>query len=496
MGRRGPPGGGRRGPGRVPSPLRFQVRRRSRTRCRYRARSCLSQRRPVPAEAAFTLPRGQAGEGLAGGPANEELRCPTPPQPSSRASSCSAATGRCGRSGAAAPGRSGSRGTSRTAWTSRSRSSPGRGRPASRAEREAEAAARLRHPACQRAYGFGRDARHVYIAYEYVPGRTFREALRGGELNDADAIEASAQVLEALAHAHARGIVHRDVKPSNVLLADGKEVSCPACSTSASRRCARRRRSPRRATCRARSRTSRRSGSAGGPTMAAADVWAVGVMLWEALAGRPPVLAQLAARDRAGDRGRRAAARGRAAGPAEAAPRGGRPGARHRPGQAAGRCRLLAATLRLAGRKRRRKTSGPTVPLAVPAVLPRVAPAVLAGLLAGWAAFGDPVLPLGWGLGLGALALGLTLADAQDRARVRPRRSDPAARERGDRSGDPLRARRGRPPRRLVARAAHRRVVRHRSASCSALDARPRPARLPHRSAPRRAARCSARSRC
>src|SRR5204863_1667495 len=92
------------------------------------------------------------------------------------------------------------------------------GKAAARAEREAEAAARLRHPACLRTYGLAHDSRHVYIAYEFVPGQTFREALRARELDDDAAIEACAQVCEGLAHAHAAGILHRDVKPSNVLL--------------------------------------------------------------------------------------------------------------------------------------------------------------------------------------------------------------------------------------------------------------------------------------
>ena len=79
------------------------------------------------------------------------------------------------------------------------------GKAAARAEREVAAAARLRHPACLRAYALERDSRHVYIAYEYVPGRTFREALRAGELPDGAAIEACAQICDALAHAHAPG---------------------------------------------------------------------------------------------------------------------------------------------------------------------------------------------------------------------------------------------------------------------------------------------------
>ncbi len=53
-----------------------------------------------------------------------------------------------------------------------------------RAEREARAASSLRHPRCQRIFALARDPCHVYIAYEYVPGRTMREALRAGELDD------------------------------------------------------------------------------------------------------------------------------------------------------------------------------------------------------------------------------------------------------------------------------------------------------------------------
>src|SRR5919198_81076 len=97
------------------------------------------------------------------------------------------------------------------------------GKAGHRAEREAVVAARRRHERCLRAYACGSDSRHVYIAYEYAPGRTLRDALRGGEVRDAEAVETAAQVLEG--HAHARGVVHRDVKPANVLLADGDEVS-------------------------------------------------------------------------------------------------------------------------------------------------------------------------------------------------------------------------------------------------------------------------------
>ena len=86
---------------------------------------------------------------------------------------------------------------------------PREGKAAARAEREALAARRLRHDRCVRAYDVGHDSSHVYIAYEYVAGRTVREAMRTGELSDRDVVEIAAQVLDALAHAHRTGIVHR-----------------------------------------------------------------------------------------------------------------------------------------------------------------------------------------------------------------------------------------------------------------------------------------------
>src|SRR5919204_5495672 len=81
------------------------------------------------------------------------------------------------------------------------------GKAGHRAEREAAVAARLRHERCLRAYACGHDSRHVYVAYEYAPGRTLRDALRGGELRDREAVEAGAHGLQGLAPPHApRGV--------------------------------------------------------------------------------------------------------------------------------------------------------------------------------------------------------------------------------------------------------------------------------------------------
>ena len=164
---------------------------------------------------------------------------------------------------------------------------PREGKAAHRAEREAEAAARLRHERCLRAYGFGSDSGHVYIAYEYVGGRTLREAMRGGELRDGQAVEAAAQILDGLAHAHSRGIIHRDVKPSNVLLAEDDGISVRLLDFGLAQF--------------DEAETLTAVGDVPGTlayisperlrgeeACAASDVWAVGVLLWEALAAKHP----------------------------------------------------------------------------------------------------------------------------------------------------------------------------------------------------------------
>jgi hypothetical protein len=168
------------------------------------------------------------------------------------------------------------------------------GKAASRAEREVEAASRLRHPRCLRALALDRDDEHIYVAYEYVRGRTLREALRAGLLDDRRAVEATAQVLEGLAHAHGRGIVHRDVKPANVMLDESDEAEGPVAVRILDFGLAQMQEAE----------TLTAAGDVPGtlayvsperldgqPATGAADVWAAGVLLWEALVGWHPFAA-------------------------------------------------------------------------------------------------------------------------------------------------------------------------------------------------------------
>src|SRR5690606_8219789 len=83
---------------------------------------------------------------------------------------------------------------------------------------EAKTAASLRHANIVSVYEVGEQNGRAYIASEYIDGATLRDRLATGRLPVRLAVELLVPVAQALHHAHERGVVHRDVKPDNILL--------------------------------------------------------------------------------------------------------------------------------------------------------------------------------------------------------------------------------------------------------------------------------------
>ncbi len=86
--------------------------------------------------------------------------------------------------------------------------------------REAQAAARLNHPGIVTLYELGELSGRALLVSELVPGETLARLRADGSLCDREVGELAADLCDALAHAHARGVVHRDVKPDNVIVRD------------------------------------------------------------------------------------------------------------------------------------------------------------------------------------------------------------------------------------------------------------------------------------
>ncbi len=90
--------------------------------------------------------------------------------------------------------------------------------------REARAAATLDHPNICAIYEVGEDASHCFIVFQYIEGETLATRLRRQRLEPREVLAVVAQVANALAEAHARGIVHRDIKPENIMLTTRGQV--------------------------------------------------------------------------------------------------------------------------------------------------------------------------------------------------------------------------------------------------------------------------------
>src|SRR5262249_16456453 len=84
--------------------------------------------------------------------------------------------------------------------------------------REARVPPALSHPGIATIYEIGEEQDQVFLVFEFVPGETLRTAIGGQPLNPRRAIEIGGQIADALAYAHANDVIHRDIKPDNVIV--------------------------------------------------------------------------------------------------------------------------------------------------------------------------------------------------------------------------------------------------------------------------------------
>ena len=156
-----------------------------------------------------------------------------------------------------------------------------------RFDREARAVARLAHPNIVSVYDVGVDDDMPYLVMELVHGQSLAALIDGGPISIDDAVNVAVQVCDALQAAHEAGVVHRDVKPANILIAPAGTVK--VCDFGIAR--------VSQATQAGLTRSHVTVGTAeymapeqasGGPVDARTDLYALGCVLYAMLTGSPP----------------------------------------------------------------------------------------------------------------------------------------------------------------------------------------------------------------
>ena len=161
--------------------------------------------------------------------------------------------------------------------------------------REAKAAAAIGHPEVVTVYDAGADGPTRFIVMELVPGRSLGEILRAREhkpLEPDQAARIAAQVADALSAAHAAGIIHRDIKPGNIMLTPGGSVKVLDFGIA---RALDSHTLTQTATVLGTSAYMSPEQALGQPADARSDIYSLGCVLYEMLTGEPPFTAEVSA---------------------------------------------------------------------------------------------------------------------------------------------------------------------------------------------------------